>query len=86
MRPNGGPAYPNITTGPKYTERGTPYGEQIYSVGGMTLRDYFAGQALAGIMQYDSTGLTVDGVVLLNAKNAYRLADAMIAEREANRD
>ena len=41
---------------------------------GMTLRDWFAGQALAGIAR---TG-TYDTVM---AKQAYSAADAMLAER-----
>jgi hypothetical protein len=45
VKADGGAALPVIRTGPKYTERGTPYGEQIYSVGGMTLRDYFIAHA-----------------------------------------
>ena len=43
---------------------------------GMTLRDYFAGQALAGYL--------ADGVVSEPqhcAEFAYRMADAMLAER-----
>lgn len=50
---------------------------------GVTLRDYFAGQALAGMLAFsalpDATGrcTAVDF-----AKAAYRQADAMIAERE----
>lgn len=48
---------------------------------GMTLRDYFAGQALAGLCsQHDATGmwswLPNDAVVV-----AYKIADAMLAER-----
>lgn len=41
---------------------------------GMTLRDWFAGQALAGMCAYigDSS---------LNAERSYRLADAMLTER-----
>ena len=45
---------------------------------GMTLRDWFAGQALAGFLaspNHQGTTLEVD------ARDAYRVADAMIAER-----
>jgi len=51
-------------------------------MGGMSLRDYFAGQALAGITSADqkpSGCLPADEVI---AKAAYILADAMLAERE----
>jgi hypothetical protein len=40
---------------------------------GMTLRDYFAGQALVAFLGHDPNW---------NAEMAYRAADAMIAERE----
>lgn len=42
---------------------------------GMTLRDWFAGQALAGL-----TGKTASKEVITS--NAYIMADAMLAERE----
>ena len=48
---------------------------------GMTLRDWFAGNAMKGIVISER----IDGGNLLGskiAKTAYRLADAMIAERE----
>jgi hypothetical protein len=44
---------------------------------GMTLRDYFAGQALAGMLadpECDGNGASM-------AKSSYQLADAMITER-----
>lgn len=45
---------------------------------GMTLRDYFAGQALAGLLANpDYTGL-----IAVSANDAYQFADAMLAERE----
>jgi len=62
--PDGGPAFPTATLAQK-TE------------GGMTLRDYFAGQALAGILSSASFGDTRDWL----PQKAYALADAMLAER-----
>ena len=59
---DGGPAFPNNDAhGCAYT--------------GMTLRDYFAGQALAASCPI---GYPVKGI----AKRAYEAADAMIAARE----
>ena len=46
---------------------------------GMTLRDWFAGQALAGRM-INGFASSADGVV--HARVAYKLADAMLQERE----
>lgn len=52
---------------------------------GMTLRDYFAAKALHGIMQADAWE-TDDGELIYSnesyAKEAYELADAMLAERD----
>jgi hypothetical protein len=50
------------------------YGSQS----GMTLRDYFAGQAIVALAEH------MMGVDMSHsqAEQAYRLADAMIAERE----
>lgn len=47
---------------------------------GMTLRDYFAGQALAGLMLKDPWGNPDH-----HAAYAYNAADAMLRAREANR-
>lgn len=57
---------------------------------GMSLRDYFAGQALAGMMadHESKTEQAAHGrdhemlLVEVIAKAAYSMADAMIAERE----
>lgn len=62
---NGGPAFPLAS-------------EEAHFSGydGMTLRDYFAGQALTGIIAGYKGG-NVSDVPLV----AYQVADAMIAER-----
>ena len=80
MKADGGAAFPVLRTGPKYTERGTPYGEQIYSVGGMSLRDYYVGQVMPALIiafghdaGYDREGAVAE---------ASKLVDAMLAERE----
>ena len=75
----GGPAFPSVS-GIRIGDRekwdpGAP---------GMTLRDYFAGQALAGICAAQahpmSTGYEPDSEEAAQA--AYRVADAMLAERD----
>lgn len=62
----------------KYAEfafpRGTNSGCQQQ---GMTLRDYFAGQAIVGLISQNHRGATRDDL----AVEAYRTADAMLAYR-----
>lgn len=57
---------------------------------GMTLRDWFAGQALGSVITATSAGQnTLDGtgtVYDMLAQEAYRLADAMLAERTKPHD
>ena len=62
---NGGPAFP---TG-------------VYTVEGMTLRDYFAAKAMNGfITNFDTMRSDIIDVPEL-ARSAYYVADAMIEER-----
>jgi hypothetical protein len=66
---DGGPAFPE------------PSRSWQYSSNGMSLRDWFAGQALAGILMNYTTqkfGATEQTA----AEYAYRYADAMIAARK----
>lgn len=69
---DGGSAFPQIET-----IRDDPrlFGD-LRSVGGMSLRDYFAAAALTGICIKDSW------LPEATAEAAYRRADAMLAERE----
>lgn len=48
---------------------------------GMTLRDWFAGQALAGMFRHDGWLNTRDGDEKEAAYRAYRIADSMLAAR-----
>jgi phage terminase large subunit GpA-like protein len=68
----GGPAFPHFKT-----DSATGYVE-LCPQGGMTLRDYFAGQALAGMMAHDQTSSWQDYEV---AGDCYVYADAMIKAR-----
>ena len=52
--------------------------EIIVPVDGMTLRDYFAAKAMAGIVTHEEVWHQSDSMI---AKSAYDLADAMIAQR-----
>lgn len=67
----GGPAFPLVH-------------EVLPDGRGMSLRDYFAGQALQGLLaSTDAHSALPDAGPL--AKHAYRFADAMLAERVPNR-
>lgn len=67
---DGGPAFPRPPIG---EDCGRPYGHND----GMSLRDWFAGQALAGLLaQY---GADPEWTAIA----AYKEADAMLAAREA---
>ena len=71
QKQTGGPAFPH-----NGVERG-----------GMTLRDYFAGQALAGDMANEAEGVfgndVSDNYLIKRAGFLFRMADAMIAARDA---
>lgn len=74
---DGGPAFPS--------EQGyTPQGwNQTYDAG-MSVRDWFAGQALAGMLAQPSSDDPDSAAILISsyAKDAYRYADAMLLERK----
>ena len=85
----GGPAFPS-TIPERMSETSDPY--QI-SYPGMTLRDYLAGQALAGFiavgaMGHATTDAVLSGLGLSNeaaealvAQASFRVSDAMLKER-----
>ena len=68
---DGGPAFP--------TDSERQIGENAYHYQGMSLRDWFAWRALAGIMANPEYGLGFAAT----AKCAYDMADAMLRAREA---
>ena len=49
---------------------------------GMTLRDYFASKAMQGLLA-QSLGTALESDPILGAQYAYRVADAMLAARNA---
>lgn len=61
---DGGPAFPAMYPG------------AMYCSPGMTLRDYFAGQALIGVLARENQFQHIA------AREAYELADEMLARRE----
>jgi len=56
-----------------------PSKECTYKDSGMTLRDYFAAKAMQGLLQYAYAHAD-------RASVAYKVADAMLAEREKDND
>ena len=76
---DGGPAYPAKAEG--YVSSG-PHGEaiaQYRETSGMSLRDWFAGQALAGLLAKYFLNKPEDQKT--TTQMAYQLADAMLTER-----
>lgn len=53
----------------------------LYTSGGMSLRDYFAGLAMQGLVA-QSMGSASSSPADIGAEYAYAMADAMLAERE----
>ena len=74
---SGGSAFPQSDSGQHSTGFDLP--PQRHHPG-MTLRDYFAGQALTGIL--DITPLRDMSDFDMVARRSYNMADAMIAERD----
>lgn len=70
---NGGAAFPQRDIG-AYDAVDEGRGPQ----GGMSLRDYFAGQAMIALMEAALTTITSPSFL---AQSAYQMADAMLAER-----
>lgn len=68
---DGGPAFPR--------DNG-----KIGGTEGMSLRDWFAGQALAGLMADPGLRPTSLNEVQHMAKRLYQMADAMLAARESD--
>ena len=82
-KPDGGPAFPSHECHEVLRDNG--WRDEWLAVGGMSLRDYFAGQALAAVIdvyRFDNGGGIGSEHLPRNvAAHAYRLADAMLAER-----
>lgn len=53
--------------------------EKLVMMGGVSLRDWFAGQALAAVIQKRNYALNAEREWV---SDAYRIADRMLAERE----
>lgn len=75
MKDNGGMAFPC-----SLIDYGSgPTAPDSYGLGGMSLRDYFAGQAIEGLLGKYSLNKPEDQETI--TRMAYQLSDAMLAER-----
>jgi hypothetical protein len=79
---DGGPAFPDPGRAQSAKQR------EVLTNTGMTLRDFFAAHAVAGVLQMVATGQHELGIVRPTgaagiAASAYEIADAMIASRPA---
>jgi hypothetical protein len=88
---NGGPAFPTTFRNTGDLNTSAPDGEVVPPGGdhhllGMSLRDYFAAQALPAVIDFESAAESGGGVRCIFsdaavARGAYAIADAMLAER-----
>ena len=69
----GGPAFPRPAS------LDEAFSARCQSQTGMTLRDYFAAKAMVGLVVTDPRETSAADEI---AKDAYELADAMLAERD----
>lgn len=72
-KPQNPPAFPHLAE----AHTGDPY----YAEGGMTLRDYFAGQAIIGIYSHADSISEFRKNGVNAAQAAYSIADSMLTER-----
>jgi len=72
---HGGPAFARPASEDKFNEEHYP------PQSGMTLRDYFAGQAMSGFIAHYSCLIGEQARDDTRAKRCYQIADAMLAER-----
>lgn len=81
---NGGPAFPTHVPEAPLMADGQP-SEPAFTQPGMTLRDWFAGRAMQAsyLLHMDGTR-NVDKTAAALASEAYAVADAMLAARNAN--
>lgn len=69
----------------EHKDGGNAFPQRAKGDGGMSLRDWFAGQALPGLMGRAGSGdlREGEGLAQMYARLAYTVADAMLAAREA---
>lgn len=82
MKNDGGPAFPINRN--DFRQDGTMVATTWDT--GMSLRDWFAGQALMGLLACPGTssGLTPEGALTQFAERSYEFSDAMLEARKTN--
>lgn len=83
---DGGAAFPRGEIHDDFARPGAAACRHLHAEEGMTLRDYFAAQAMSGVCHMIATGRHELGLIRPNgaagiAHTAYELADAMIRAR-----
>lgn len=86
---DGGPAFPQVgTNGAAFDRNNDQYYSDVYSAGGMTLRQWYAGMALQGIASRINVETLSSGVTSFfyneYADVAFELADALIRRESIN--
>lgn len=72
---------PNEPAFPSFSEIG---GKEVIGGVGMTMREWYAGQALIGLLAFDDDGAN-QFTPAIAAREAFRMADAMLAEARKGR-
>lgn len=67
--------------GKSYTRSGAPNGRDAM---GLTKREYFAGQAMQGMLAHANLNMRSEGLPATIAESSVVVADALIAELEKN--
>ena len=76
---DGGSAFPQVES--QQVGSQGEYHTEVYSAGGMSLRDYFAAKAMNGLLA-QSIGTAIGSDPKIAAEYAYAAADAMLATRK----
>jgi len=84
---DGGPAFPATVAGdgdeawPCHADTANGFLEDAHEAPGMSLRDYFAAKAMSGILAGVNSRLACGADEAMVAKDAYAIADSMLAAR-----
>jgi hypothetical protein len=84
-RKDGGPAFPRPISEDRSSGDLPDGNRMVREQGGMSLRDYFAAAAIQGFNRSMVDYGWSDDVLRGHARQAYRIADAMLSEREKDR-